>query len=81
MRSLPAARRWRSRLSVSDITRKSQVEELVKANPSVVRFLILEGLPCVICGEPFWGTLEELAQQKGWDDARIDQLVEKMRAL
>ena len=62
-------------------TRKSLVEELVKANPEVVRFLILEGLPCVICGEPFWGSLEELAQQKGWDDAQIDMLIEKMRAV
>ena len=63
------------------ITRESSVEDLVKANPETVRFLIVEGLPCVVCGEPFWGTLEELARQKGWDDARIDELVEKMRAL
>ncbi len=61
--------------------RESLVEELVKANPEVVRFLILEGLPCVICGEPFWGSLEELAQQKGWNDSQINNLIEKMRAL
>lgn len=63
------------------VNRQSRVEELVEANREVVRFLIMEGLPCVICGEPFWGTLEELAQQKRWDDARIDQLVEKMKGL
>jgi hypothetical protein len=66
---------------VKTVTKESLVEELVKANPEVVRFLIFEGLPCVICGEPFWGSLEELARQKGWDDAQIDQLIEKMRAL
>jgi hypothetical protein len=64
-----------------EVSRQSRVEELVKANPEVVRFLIIEGLPCVICGEPFWGTVEELAQQKGWDEAQIDRLVEKMRQL
>jgi len=63
------------------VSRESLIEELVKANPEVVRFLIMEGLPCVICGDPFWGSLEELARQKGWDDAQIDSLVEKMRKL
>lgn len=63
------------------VSRESSVEDLVKANPEVVRFLILEGLPCVVCGEPFWGSLEELARQKGWDDAQIDRLVGKMREL
>jgi hypothetical protein len=63
------------------VTRESPVEELVEANPEVVRFLIDEGLPCVVCGEPFWGTVEELARQKGWDDEQIDRLVEKLTAL
>ncbi|MCP4685962.1 MAG: DUF1858 domain-containing protein [bacterium] len=63
------------------VSRDSLVEDLVKANPEVVRFLIIEGLPCVICGEPFWGSLGELASQKGWDDARIDRLIDKMRTL
>ena len=53
------------------------IEDLVQAHPQAVRFLIENHLPCVVCGEPFWGTLEELARQEGWDDMRIDDLVKR----
>ena len=81
MKSPSEARRLRSEIPMDSVSRESLVEELVRVNSDVVRVLILEGLPCVVCGEPFWGTLEELARQKGWDDAKIDSLVEKMRGL
>jgi len=60
------------------ITKQSLIEDLIKAYPDLVSFLIKEGLPCVICGEPFWGTIEALARQKNWDDTKIDNLVDKM---
>jgi hypothetical protein len=53
------------------------IEDLIHEHPAAVRFLIDNNLPCVVCGEPFWGTLEELARQEDWDDDRIDALVEK----
>jgi hypothetical protein len=59
------------------IYRDIPIEDLIKANPDAVGFLIRHGLPCVVCGEPFWGTLAELAGQKGWDSGRIDALVEE----
>ena len=57
------------------IERDIPIEDLIKAYPDAVGFLIRHGLPCVVCGEPFWGTLAELAGQKGWDAERIDALV------
>jgi len=57
------------------ISRMGTIDDLCQVHPELVSFLIEHGLPCVVCGEPFWGTLEELARQKGWDDARIDTLV------
>ena len=57
------------------ISRAEAIDDLCQAHPELVGFLIEHGLPCVVCGEPFWGTLEELARDKGWDDARIDALV------
>ena len=54
------------------------IEDMIKAYPGLVSFLIQEGLPCVICGEPFWGTVEALAKQKNWNDTQIDNLVEKL---
>lgn len=60
------------------IRRDSQVEDVIHAYKGLVGLLIRKGLPCVVCGDPFWGTLEELARQKGWDDARIDKLVAEL---
>lgn len=59
------------------ISRAGTIDDLRQEHPDLVRFLIEHDLPCVVCGEPFWGTLEELARQKNWDSARIDALVEK----
>ena len=63
------------------IAKDTTIDDLIRACPKAVGLLIEEGLPCVVCGEPFWGTLGELAEQKGWDDSRINQLVEKLRKL
>lgn len=60
------------------IRRDSQIEDLIHAYKGLVGLLIRKGLPCVVCGDPFWGTLEELARQKGWDDVRIDKLVTEL---
>lgn len=57
------------------INRDSQIEDVIYDYKGLVGLLIKKGLPCVVCGEPFWGTVEELARQKGWDDAQIDQLI------
>jgi hypothetical protein len=53
------------------------IEDLIQDYPGAVRFLIDNNLPCVVCGEPFWGTLEELARQENWDDDKIYALVDK----
>ena len=63
------------------ITAESHVEELVERYPGTVKFLIAHGLPCVVCGEPFWGTLRELALQKGWTEDRIAELVDEFNQI
>ncbi len=47
------------------------VEELVERYPQLVSFLMDRGIVCIKCGEPFWGTLEELVTNKGKDVNRI----------
>lgn len=59
------------------IKKDVSIEDLIHDHPGAVRFLIDNNLPCVVCGEPFWGTLEELARQENWNDDKIDALVEK----
>ena len=66
---------------MAEITRDISIEDLVEQLPDAVGVLIQAGLPCVVCGEPFWGTLADLAAQKGWDDDRIDALVRQLNDL
>jgi len=52
-----------------------KIDDLIGRYPDAVGFLIKKGLPCVVCGEPFWGTLAELARQKGFNEEQINALV------
>ncbi|MDL1892967.1 DUF1858 domain-containing protein [Sphingobacteriales bacterium CHB3] len=60
------------------IERTIGIEELIDRFPGSVKFLISRNLPCLVCGEPTWGTLEELALDKGWTSEAIDVLVREM---
>ena len=44
------------------ITQKTRIDQLIAAYPGLSRTFIRFGLPCLVCGEPFWGTIEELAR-------------------
>lgn len=52
------------------------IEELVEKIPQAPAVLRRFGIICIQCGEPVWGTLEELAKEKG-----IADLSEVLRAL
>lgn len=43
--------------------------------------MIEKGLPCMTCGEPFWGTFEDLARQSGKTEQEIDVLVEELNVM
>ena len=47
-----------------DITIEDLIERLPRA-PAVLR---RHGIVCIQCGEPVWGTLEEVAREKGITD-------------
>ncbi|MGM0611991.1 MAG: DUF1858 domain-containing protein [Bacteroidota bacterium] len=60
------------------IKRNISIEELTDNYPFSVSFLREKGIVCIVCGEPVWGTLEEVAKSKGFDDAGIDKLVKEL---
>ncbi|MBD3286137.1 DUF1858 domain-containing protein [candidate division WOR-3 bacterium] len=41
------------------ITRESNLEEVISAYPDTVDVFIRHGMPCFVCGEPAWGTVGE----------------------
>ena len=47
-----------------DITLDWHVDELVEAYPQAAGFLADHGVVCIVCGEPYWGTLGELMAHK-----------------
>lgn len=57
------------------ITQSTRVEDLVEQHPQAIGMFIEQGLPCVVCGEPFWGTIAELAALKNWEPAQVEKLV------
>lgn len=64
-----------------EIRKNITIEELVEKVPASVAYLSKKGIRCIMCGEPIWGTLEEAAQEKGFSDEEIDQVVQELNAL
>ena len=63
------------------ISRDVSIEELVRSVPGSVRYLMEQGIKCLACGEPIWGTLESAALEKGFSPEQIDRVVEDLRRL
>lgn len=59
------------------LTKDILVEDLVEAYPELIGPLLHEGVVCMVCGESYWGTLEELAQSKGIADT--DELIASLQ--
>jgi methionine synthase II (cobalamin-independent) len=64
-----------------EITKDIYIEDLVNHYAFSVRFLSEKGVKCIACGEPIWGTLEEAAKEKGFDDKGIQQLVKELNGV
>lgn len=61
------------------------IEELVASFPEAVGFLTKNGVRCIRCGEPVWGTLKELLEEEGVEDPqdlveRLNEHIKKRRS-
>jgi hypothetical protein len=63
------------------ISKDTSIEELVDKKPSSVKYLLQQGLACIVCGEPVWGTIETLAKAKGFSDDDIERFVNELRGV
>jgi len=63
------------------ITKQIEIEELVNNYPFSVKYLMEQGIRCIACGEPIWGTLEEAAKEKGFDDVKVQQFVDELNKM
>ncbi len=51
-----------------EITLNLTVDELVAEYPEAAGFLADHHVVCIVCGEPYWGTLGDLMTNKGIQD-------------
>jgi hypothetical protein len=63
------------------ITAGTSVEELLERYPWANGVMIRLGLPCIRCGEPFWGTLGELVKKYGRDIDEVLTALEEERGI
>ena len=54
-----------------EITKDTLVEDVLRDYPSLSKVFIELGLPCLVCGEAFWGTIDELVRQNNVDANKI----------
>ncbi|MFQ6108374.1 MAG: DUF1858 domain-containing protein [Candidatus Aminicenantales bacterium] len=60
------------------ITLDMQIEEMVQGFPEAVGFLFRQGLRCIRCGEPLWGTLADFLKSEGVENP--GRLVDELNA-
>ncbi len=68
-------------MSKTKITKDTEIEDLVKLIPDSVVYLMEQGIRCLRCGEPIWGTLESAAKEKGFSDKEIKKFVSDLNKL
>lgn len=61
------------------ISASMPVEDLLERYPAATRLLLQRGVPCLVCGEPVWGTLGDVLKGHGKQAAEIDVIVQELR--
>ncbi len=63
------------------IAKDIQIEDLIEILPQAVSYLREKGIVCVVCGEPVWGSLNDLATQKGLSDESIEVIIKELNEM
>ncbi|MGK9476745.1 DUF1858 domain-containing protein [Melioribacter sp. OK-6-Me] len=66
---------------MTTIDKNILIEDLVNLLPESVAYLMEKGIRCLRCGEPIWGTLEEAALEKGFNEDQIDTFVKDLNEM
>ena len=63
------------------ITKEIEIEDLVNDYAFSVKYLSEQGIRCIACGEPIWGTLDEAAKEKDFTDEEIAVFVKELNSM
>jgi hypothetical protein len=63
------------------IERTTTIEELTEILPESVTYLMEKGIRCLICGEPIWGTIEEVVLGKNFSEDELQLILKDLNIL
>lgn len=63
------------------ISQSTMIDTLVEEVPGAVKYLADQGIRCIICGEPIWGSLGDAAREKGFSEEEILRFVTDLNEL
>jgi hypothetical protein len=64
------------------ISKEKHVEAVLTEYPGLTKIFINAGLPCLVCGQPYWGTIADLAEKYRINvDILIDKLNEELEKM
>jgi hypothetical protein len=63
------------------VTKEIEIEDLVNVLPGAVGYLREEGIRCLRCGEPIWGSLEDASKEKSYTDKDIKRFVKDLNKM
>ncbi|NLO18660.1 MAG: DUF1858 domain-containing protein [Ignavibacteria bacterium] len=63
------------------INKDITIEDLTSLVPESVKYLMDEGIRCIRCGDPIWGTLESAALEKGFTPQDVDRFVQEINKM
>ncbi len=58
-----------------NITQETLIEDILQQYPALTKVFIQFGLPCLVCGEAFWGTVADIVQGHAVD---MDKLIKTL---
>jgi hypothetical protein len=62
------------------ISKDIEIEDLVRILPESVSYLRENGIRCLRCGEPIWGTLEEAVMEKGFTENDLNKFIDDLNS-
>jgi predicted nucleotidyltransferase len=63
------------------ISKETTIEDLVTLLPESVSYMMEKGIRLLICGEPIWGTIEEVVLAKNYSQEDLDKIITELNDL
>ncbi|MEJ5285931.1 DUF1858 domain-containing protein [Bacteroidetes/Chlorobi group bacterium Naka2016] len=63
------------------ITKETTIEDLVTILPDSVSYMMEKGIRLLICGEPIWGTVEEVVLAKGFTNSQLEEIISDLNKM